>query len=356
MAPLLKSATMLHHTEASSPHKPTNPAPTLPEESRMSFGDHLEELRHRLIQAVLGVALGGVACLLIGKQILAVIYAPLLVVQHANGITPTLTALSPTAGFSAYLKIAILAGLIVSMPWVLYQAWRFVATGLYAHERRFLKLLGPASVALFAIGVVFVYYVVLPVVLHFFVSFNKSFPVETLAPTAFQKLLLPESDDADARTTPSAPPLNVPVLRRDPEQPQNGDTWINESSRRLVTKTPGGLLSVALEPGAAPPAVRSQFAIDFYISFVLMLALAFGIAFETPIVVFFLAWSGLVSTLAMRQARRYVLLGSVVVSAILTPPDVISQMLLAGPMYLLFELGLLVARLTGKDAPAHASG
>ncbi len=322
----------------------------------MSFGDHLEELRRRLILSVVGVALASVACLIVGKQILAIIYAPLLVVQHANGLTPTLTALSPTAGFTAYLKIGILSGLIVAMPWVLYQIWRFIATGLYQHERRFLKLLAPTSMVLFASGVLFVYYIVLPVVLHFFVSFNKSFPVETLAPTAFQKLLLPDNVPGNAVAQPKVSPLNVPVLQENPKQPKNGDTWINEPSRRLITKTPSGMLSVALEPGAAPAAVRSQFAIDFYISFVLMLALAFGIAFETPIVVFFLAWSGLVSTVAMRQARRYVLLGTVVIAAVLTPPDIISQMLLAGPMYLLFELGLLIARLSEKATPTAASG
>ena len=79
-----------------------------------------------------------------------------------------------------------------------------------------------------------------------------------------------------------------------------------------------------------------------------MVALAFGIAFETPIVVYFLGMSGIVSTVAMGKARRYVLLGMVVAVAILTPPDVISQLLLAGPMYLLFEIGLILARIREK--------
>ena len=96
--------------------------------------------------------------------------------------------------------------------------------------------------------------------------------------------------------------------------------------------------------------MHSQFALDYYISFVLMLALAFGIAFETPIVVFFLSWSGLVPTAKMARGRRYVVLGVIITSAMLTPPDVISQLLLAGPMYLLFEIGLLVARATERKA------
>jgi sec-independent protein translocase protein TatC len=100
--------------------------------------------------------------------------------------------------------------------------------------------------------------------------------------------------------------------------------------------------------------MHSQFALDFYISFVLTLALAFGIAFETPIVVFFLSWTKLVPTAKMAAGRRYVLLAVVVTAAILTPPDVISQLLLAGPMYLLFELGLVIARIIERRPSPQA--
>lgn len=322
--------------------------------TRMSFGDHLDELRHCLIRALAGVAIASVACLIVGKHILAFIFKPLLVVQHANGLPPNLMALSPTAAFTSYLKIGFLTGLIVAMPWVLLQGWQFVGSGLYKHERRFVHRLAPASVGLFFVGVLFVYYIVLPVVLQFFVSFNLSFPLSDLSPTAFQKLLLPDTKPDEVGPAATTAPLKLPVLTADPPEPAVGDTWFNETSRRLVTKTPQGVFSVGLEPGAVATTVQSQFAIDFYISFVLMLMLAFGIAFETPIVVFFLAWTGLVSTMAMRKARRYVLFGAIVAAAILTPPDVISQMLLAGPMYLLFELGLLVARLVEKPVPAAA--
>ena len=116
------------------------------------------------------------------------------------------------------------------------------------------------------------------------------------------------------------------------------------------------ILSISLETGVSGHVMRSQFAIDFYISFVLMLALAFGIAFETPIVVFFLGWTGIVPTATMVRGRRYVLLGTLVASAILTPPDIISQMLLAGPMYLLFELGIGIARLVERRSAANAGG
>jgi len=355
MKAILESAAMTD--EPSAPSAQASSAPTDPSQdaTRMSFGDHLDELRRCMIHALIGVAIASVLCLSVGKQILAVIYQPLLVVQHANGLAPNLMALSPTAAFTAYLKIGFLTGLIVAMPWVLWQAWRFVGAGLYEHERRFVRRLMPASVGLFALGVLFVYYIALPIVLQFFVSFNRSFPAYDLAPSGFQKLLLPAAEPEKKPPAPSeTAPLRLPVLEENPPEPAVGDTWINETSRRIVTSTPEGIFSVGLEPGAEATTVQSQFALDFYISFVLMLALAFGIAFETPIVVFFLAWSGLVSTLAMRKARRYVLFVTVVLAAVLTPPDVISQLLLAGPMYCLFELGLLVARFVEKPPPAAA--
>ena len=322
------------------------------ETSRMSFGDHLDELRSCLFRALAGVAVTTVVSLVFGQQVLEIICRPLLIVQHLNGLTPSLQVLAPTAAFTAYLKIGFLSGLIVAMPWVLYQIWRFVMTGLYANERRFMRMMVPTSVGLFVTGVLFLYFIVLPIVLHFFINFNQSFDVPSLEPTTVQQWLLPgTADDAPVESVQAT--LDLPVLEEDPVDPRPGQVWVNRPMRRLMVQTDTGVLSTPLEPGATPTAMQSQFAIDFYVSFVLMLALAFGIAFETPVVVFFLAWSGIVPVATMVKGRRYVLLATVVAAALLTPPDVISQLLLAGPMYLLFEVGLLVARATTtKTAPA----
>lgn len=315
--------------------------------SRMSFGDHLDELRTRIIRGLIGVVIGTIFSLVFGREILEIIYRPLLKVQYANGLSPGLQALSPTAAFSSYLKIGILSGLIITMPWVLYQVWRFVTPGLYRQERRFVRLLIPTSLGLFVLGVLFLYAIVLPIVLQFFISFNNAFGTPDLTPTAFQKLLLPSPQPQSPATNVSEP-MQLPILQEDPPDPKSGDVWVNKLRRRLVVKTDSGVLSIPLEPGAVSTPMQSQFAIDFYVSFVLMLALAFGIAFETPIVVFFLAWSGIVTRAAMVRSRRYVLLGVVMAAAILTPPDPLSQMLLAVPMYVLFELGLLAARLAKR--------
>ena len=340
-------------TSQAAPHsaKPARAAERDVEEtSRMSFGDHLEELRDCLIRATLGVAAGTVLAMIFGKQILEIIYRPLLVAQYVNGLSPELQALSPTAAFAAYLKIAFLSGLIISMPWVLYQVWLFVASGLYAREQRFVKLLVPTSAGLFAVGVLFLYYIVLPMVLHFFITFNRTFGVPDLTPTALQQLLLPRREIARPTPEPAELP-NATILQEAPVDPKPGQWWVDATTRRLMLQTDSGVWSTLLEPGQSSPAIKSQFAIDFYISFVLTLALAFGITFETPLVVLFLAWSRIVTRAAMVQGRRYILLGTVILAAVMTPPDVVSQLLLATPMYLLFELGLLAARLVETRKP-----
>ena len=337
----------------SSTEKPATDAHGRVESSRMSFGDHLDELRNRLIKALVGVVLTSIVALIFGRDILEVIYRPLLQVQFANGLQPSLQVLAPPAAFIAYLKIGFLSGLILAMPWVTYQLWLFVTSGLYHKERHFMVLLLPATAGLFVLGVMFLYFIVLPIVLNFFISFNKQFEPPGMTATGFRSLLLPEATEAPAATG-AVGDVQVPLLSEDPAALSPGDVWVNTTTRRLMVNTSTGIMSIALEPGKMSPAMHSQFALDFYISFVLMLALAFGIAFETPVVVFFLAWTGIVTTAAMGRARRYVLFGTVIAAAMLTPPDVISQILLAGPMYLLFELGILVARIIERK-PVDAS-
>jgi len=318
----------------------------------MSFGDHLEELRSRVIRALIGVAITTVAALACGNAVLEIVFRPLWLVQRANGLQPNLQSLAPSDAFTAYLKMAVMVGLIVSMPWVLYQAWSFVAAGLYSFERRFAKQLTFASTGLFVAGVFFLYFIVLPIVLQFFVTFNRAFEAGAIAPAGLERLLLGTPDEPVASAEVEAF-AQIPVFSGDPKEAKPGDAWIDSTTSRLVIKRKKGHWSVPLEPGVVAPAVDSQFAVPAYISFVLMLALAFGIAFETPIVVCFLAWSGIVTTAAMARGRRHVILAMVVLAAILTPPDVISQLLLALPMYCLFEGGLRIARVIERRKAAE---
>jgi len=234
-----------------------------PLDSTMSLGDHLEELRMRLIRALLGLGIGAVLCLVLCSKIIAFIAKPLARVMGEDFILQTL---SPADGIISYIKIALISGLILSSPWVFYQIWMFIAAGLYSHEKRYVHLATPFSAILFVTGALFFVLVVAPLTLGFLVKFNE----------------------------------------------------------RVL-------------------GVSSNFTFANYISFVTMLMLVFGIAFQTPIAIFFLNRTGLVSIEGLRRSRKFVLLGIFVIAAMATPPDPISQVTLAFPLYALFELGILLS-------------
>jgi len=235
--------------------------------STMSLGDHLEELRSRLILALVGLVVALVICLFFGKAIISFIEKPYVDVM---GEDARLQTLAPADGVISYVKISLMAGLIVSSPWIFYHLWMFVAAGLYPNEKHYVHLATPFSVVLFIGGAFFFILVVAPLTLNFLVKFN-------------QEIL----------------------------------------------------------------GVNSQFTFQNYISFVTHLMLIFGLAFQTPVAIFFLNRAGLVSLKALSRSRKFVLLAVFVVAAMATPPDVISQVTLAVPLYLLFELGILISYLAG---------
>ncbi len=311
--------------------------------TRMSFGDHLEELRACLIRALVGLGIATLISLVFAKGILGFIITPALVVLHAHGERPELLALSPAGPFLLYLKVGFLSGAIISTPWIVLQIWSFVSTGLYERERRFARPFMWISFLLFACGVSFMFYIVLPIVMNFFVTFSQGFELPDLELSWFQQVLLGQEErEPIAGTVPTD--FHVPVVDVDPTNPDNGTIWVNSKDRSLYVQTPDGLLTANLKPATAARSISSQFGIQFFLSFVFSLALGFGLAFELPVVVVFVAITGIVSCASMAKSRKYVLFGIVVAAAVLTPPDVISQLLLAVPMYALFEAGLLVAR------------
>jgi sec-independent protein translocase protein TatC len=182
-----------------------------------------------------------------------------------------LQVIAVAAGFISYIKIAMIAGLLLTSPWVFYQLWMFVAAGLYPHEKRYVNIAAPFSAVLFVTGALFFLIIVAPLTLKFLVLFN-------------QRML-----DAN-----------------------------------------------------------SQFTFQHYISFMSHLMLVFGLAFQTPSAIFFLNRTGMVSIAALNKSRKFVVLAIVVVAAIATPPDVISQVTLAVPLYILFELGILLSYISSR--------
>jgi Sec-independent protein secretion pathway component TatC len=223
--------------------------------------------------------------------------------------------------------------------------WRFVAVGLYPHERRFVRLTAPTSLALFAVGVVFFHFCVLPIVLHFFVGFGEKFRLGNPEPTRFQRLILglDKKGTEPATTQPDLP--RVPILDAAPQHPEPGQWWLDRRTNQIRIATKDGVRMIMTSPTERRSVLESQFRLGEYVSFVLTLYLAFGLAFQLPIVVIFLVASDIVDAKRIARARKYVIFGIFVAAAVLTPPDVISQLFLGIPMVMLFEGGLLAARL-----------
>ena len=228
--------------------------------SEQPFVQHLKELRDRLVKSFIAVA---VMCAILSifpgpAQLYDLLAAP-LVAQLPEGTR--LIATSVISPFLVPLKIMLMAGFLLALPVVLYQAWAFVAPGLYAHEKRLVMPLVLSSTILFFIGVAFCYFFVFGQVFKFIQSF-------------------------------------------------------------------------------APKSITAAPDIEAYLSFVLTMFIAFGLAFEVPIVVIVLARMGLVTIEKLKAFRSYFIVLAFIIAAIVTPPDVVSQLALAIPMCLLYELGI----------------
>jgi sec-independent protein translocase protein TatC len=155
----------------------------------MGFLDHLEELRKRIIYSVIAVGVGFLACWGYRESIYAVIQRPVMDALQHNGLSAKLVYLNPTDPFNLYLKVAGMAGLFVTSPFVLYQVWCFISPGLYRNEKRYVLPFMASTIALFVAGGYFGYKVVLPQALVFLIGFGKEFqPMITL--TEYSSLFL----------------------------------------------------------------------------------------------------------------------------------------------------------------------
>ncbi len=261
---------------------------------KMTIGEHFEELRKRLRRALLAVAIGAVACLLVRTQLFALLLWPLAVATA--GKPQALVYLSPPQAFATLVKVCLIVGAIVVSPYSLYQMWMFIGAGLYDNERRATQKVFLPALGLFLLGVAFFFFVVSPMILRFFLVFAQE-------------------------NFPAAPTWGV--------------DWFAQHLLRGKTAV------VATQPAGAGM-VLPMWTLKDYVEFVSLLSLVFGIGFQTPLVVTFLGRTGLVGVKTMRRSRPYVFLVILIVAACVTPPDIMSQLCLAVPMYLLFELGLLM--------------
>lgn len=300
----------------------------------MSFGDHLEDLRKRVILSLLAPIPVLVVCLVFGGELLDFVLRPLVNALAAAGATPTLIATSPFETFGAYLKVGFIVALLVSFPWILYQLWLFIAPGLYAQERRFVYFFIPLSAALTALGAAFLYYILLPVSLVFLIGFGQSI-VQRDSPL----VAMPED----------LPLMAVPVVPGTIADAPVGTIWFDtETSSLSIQTTPDTIMRRPFARGTG--VVSQDYRVGEFVSLVFTMGLAFSVAFQLPIVLLLLSWVGLVEAKSLAKVRRYVMLGCAVAGAILTPQDPFSMILLGGALYLLFEFGLLLMRFVTPDA------
>jgi sec-independent protein translocase protein TatC len=243
-----------------------------PQTTTETFVAHLIELRNRLLHSVVALLLIFICLFPWASDLYALLAQPLLAKLPKGG---QMIATDVTTPFFVPLKVAMMAAFLIALPYILYQIWRFVAPGLYAHEKRLVWPLIVASTALFFCGMAFAYFVVFPVVFGFITA-------------------------------------------------------------------------------SAPQGVAVMTDIDKYLSFVIGMFMAFGITFQVPVAVILIVRMGFVSVEKLREIRPYVIVGAFILGAIFTPPDIVSQFMLAIPLWLLYEAGIIVAGWVGKGKSVAA--
>jgi sec-independent protein translocase protein TatC len=225
--------------------------------------EHLIELRKRLLYTIIGFLVVFLSIFHFANNIYLIISNPLLYYMPAG---TKLIATDVTSPFFVPVKLTEIVAIFISLPNTIYQLWQFVAPGLYKHEKKLILVMIVAALALFLLGIVFAYFVVLPTLFNFINHFKAA---------------------------------DISMLTD-------------------ITK---------------------------YLDLVLHLFVIFGFSFQMPIVIFLLIYFDVVHLETMIKMRKYYFVGSFIVAAIVTPPDVLSQTMFAIPFYLLYELGVLIAKL-----------
>ncbi len=231
-----------------------------------AYLEHLDELRGRILKSASGVVAGTIVSFLFISKIFKFLCRPYLAVSPQH----TLVSLDPSDTFMMTFRSAIIAGLGMALPWIVYQLWSFVAPGLHKDEKRYVTL-GVISTALFFVmGALFAYFAIIPTAVSFFYSYSLSMGI-----------------------TPN---------------------W-----------TIGG-----------------------YFGFIMTLIACFGVVFELPVVIFLLSALGIVSPYLLTKYRRHAIVVIFIIAAIFTPPDAVTQLMMAIPMVLLYEISVLGAKIVYK--------
>lgn len=303
----------------------------------MSLGEHLDELRRRVILALYGLVPIVIVSMVFGKSLLNILMAPVIVALHQAGQPDHLISTGLLEAFNTWVKVSFIAAVLVGSPWLLYQLWCFIAPGLYSREKRFVYFLIPLSVVMTAAGVLFFYYVIFPIILTFMIKFGMDLgppaptPIEVPAGTVFG---------------------HAPLLAGDPAHASPGDFWINTERAQLrFCLENGQIMGTPLRAGQG---VTPEFRVSESVSTILMFSLGFAAGFQMPVVVLLLGWAGMIDVAFLRKYRKHALLVIAILSALLTPADPFSMFLMMLPLCILYELGALMlqwfpaSRVAGK--------
>ncbi|HMO27344.1 MAG TPA: twin-arginine translocase subunit TatC, partial [Tepidisphaeraceae bacterium] len=307
--------------------------PADPDAFRMTVGEHLEELRRRLILALLGTIGAFILCLAFSRQYVIPFFCrPLIDTLLAYEINPQMYHTGVGDVFGVYIRISLICAIAIAAPWSLYQLWLFIAAGLYPHERRLVTRYIPLSIGLLVVGMVFVYLVVLPLTLQFFIAFSGSIEMPQSA------LRGPES----AMVIPDEQRVTLPAIEGDPREPRDLEIWFDKLSQRPKIYIDGKVRALQLLPASL---MAPLITLPEYVNLVLMMLLLFGVSFQLPIVVMALLRAGIFEIQQAKDARRYVYFALVVLAAVITPGDAVTATIaLLLPLIGLYELGILLAR------------
>ncbi len=301
-----------------------------PDEHTMSFGDHLDELRRYVFYAIMGIFPIFFVAMYYSRNLVQLVTAPVRTALHNAHLPASLQSTGVFETFNVSMQMALVVTIILGSPWILWQLWRFIAPGLHNYERRFVYVLLPLSAGLTTAGISFFYFFVFPLVLSFMIDWG----------------VMSGMGAAPRAPLPAGVQLPVfPILEHDPESPPLGAIWINRDDLRLNVAVPSAdgkgvsIFGTDLGPTAT---VAPGYRVREYVGTLIMMALSFAAAFQTPVVVLMLGWVGIIDRRFLSTYRRHAILVSLIMGALLTPGDPMSFILVTIPIYLLYELGGLL--------------
>lgn len=307
-----------------------------PEDYRMSIGDHLDELRGRLVLGVGGFFVACIICFIFGEHVTRWFIRPFIEACDRNQINPQMYYREVAESFMTYIKIVMICAATLAGPWMLYQVWQFVAAGLYPNERKYVTKYLPLSITLLVAGMTFLYAYVLPLMLEFFLAFNLGVSFPTRHP-------LP----AEPTTRPT---VRLQVFNDDPKDPEPGSMWIDAKTSLIKICPSKGAVRVL--PYGTASLVSPQITLADYIDMVVGLLISFGLAFQMPLVVLALHKMGIMDIPTLKKWRRVVYFSMSIIAACIVPDVATGMIALLIPLILLYEMGILLAVWSDKKAKA----